>query len=87
MNREIDDAEYMECLPYLYRKNYTRWKERMLRQIGDIVHALETTPLEQVMETYSLTPRDVALLVRLNYVTAEEAHVFGMDAVERTVPS
>lgn len=87
MNRQIEDKEYLECLPSLYRNQYYRWRERMLAQVDEIICALETNSVGVVMEMYSLTPRDIALLVRLNYVSPEDAKRFNLYKIESRVPS
>lgn len=83
---QIRDSEYIECLPRPYRANYFRWRERMLGRIDAIVEALEQAPIEQVMELFSLSSRDIALLVRLNYLTGDEAARYGLERIERSVP-
>lgn len=78
--RKIDDADYIECLPtQVYKQHYMRWKERILPQMGALVAALRVKPLEDVMGDFSLTPRDVTLLVQLKYLTAEEVEEFGLE--------
>lgn len=86
MERKIEDTEYMECLTTLYRRNYLRWRDKMLSQIEDIVCDFEVMTVDQVMEKYALTPRDVALLVRLHYFTPEEAQRFDLERIEQAVP-
>ena len=58
----------------------------MLGRIDAIVEALEQAPIEQVMELFSLSARDIALLVRLNYLTVDEAARYGLERIERSVP-
>lgn len=86
MQRRIDDVDYMECLPSLYRKSYITWKARMLTQVDAIAQDLNGMQPEEVMTKYNLTPRDVALLVRLQYLTAEEVEKYGLRRIEGTVP-
>lgn len=83
---QIRDADYIECLPRPYRANYFKWRERMLGRIEAIVEALNVAPIEEVMSHFGLSARDVALLVRLNYLTEEEAAQYGLERIERSVP-
>jgi len=79
MVRQIDDKDYMECLPSpLYLAHYELWRKRMLPRVDDIAKALRTKPLEEVMIEFTLTPRDVALLVQLRYLTGEEVEEFNL---------
>lgn len=84
--RTFDDTNYLERLPSYYRRAHERWKEHISSIIDDVMSALESSTLQEVMSTYNLTPRDIAMLVRLNVVTDEEAERFGMNAVEAVVP-
>ena len=87
MERKIDDKDYIECLKTsVYRTHYRLWRERMLTKIEDIVAALETASPEEVMYSYSLSPRDMALLVRLGYFTKDEVERFDLRRIECTVP-
>lgn len=83
---QIRDVDYIECLPRPYRANYFKWRERMLGRIEAIVEALNVAPIEEVMVHFGLSARDVALLVRLNYLTEEEAAQYGLERIERSVP-
>ena len=85
MTREVVDKEYIECLPVLYRKHYALWRERMLANIDTISQALEGNSIEAVMEHFRLSPRDVALLVRLHYFTEDEVERFGLRRIEESV--
>ena len=83
----IDDKDYLDCQPRLYRMKHVKWKELMLSVIDNVVEDLEKgSPIEEVMERWELTARDVALLVRLKFVTEEEAARFDMNRIEATVP-
>ncbi len=79
MERQIDDQDYMECLPSpLYLAHYELWRKRMLPRVDDIAKSLRDKPLEDVMVQFTLTPRDVALLVQLKYLTSEEVEEFNL---------
>lgn len=88
MNREahVQDADYIECLPRPYRANYTRWRQRMLSNIDAVAVALQGQDIETVMVQYSLTRRDIALLVRLHYFTDDEVCRYNLSEIERSVP-
>lgn len=84
----VDDEDYLATLPPgLYRNRYFLWKEKMLGQIDSIKQDLVTDSLESVMTKYNLTPRDIALLVRLNYISEEDSKLFGLDVIEKSVPA
>ena len=88
MNREIKDKDYIEFLgTELYQNRYFRWKKRMLPMVDAIVEELPKDSLENVMKKFDLTPRDVALLVRLNYVSEEVAVKYGLKAIEEIIPA
>ena len=88
MGRVIDDKDYIECLPdYVHRVAYNKWRARMELAIEDIVKALEKDKVENVMITQHLSPRDIALLVRLCFFTEEEVEKFDLLRIERTVPA
>ena len=82
----IKDADYIACLPRPYRTSYTKWRTRMLNSIDAIAEAIAHMPVEDVMQKFNLSPRDIALLVRLNYFTAEEVVEYGLERIERSVP-
>lgn len=87
MPRHVDDADYLNFLPTpLHRNRYLRWKEEMLQSIDSILADLEKSSVMEVMTTRSLTPKDIALLVRLHYVTDEEADTYNLRSVEAMVP-
>lgn len=85
MNRQIDDSAYIETLPTLYRRHHELWKKRMFKVIDAVAVELETNPPEVVMEKFSLSKRDVALLVRLGFFTEEEAERFDLNRIEAQV--
>ena len=87
MLRNIDDKDYIECLPSdLYRHNYANWRQRMLDNIEIIVQQLSEKPVEAVMEEMNLTTRDIALLVRLKFFTEEEVEKFDLRRIEKLIP-
>lgn len=87
MNRMIDDQDYIEYLPSaLYVKRYLRWREAMIQDIEDISTDLQTSTIDEVMERRSLSPKDIALLVRLKYFTAEEVAAYDLLRIEKMVP-
>lgn len=83
----IQDSNYREYLPKLYRKHYDLWKARMLKSVDKIAESLASKSPEEVMEEYSLSPRDIALLVRLNYFTPEETEKYNLRRIEEKVPT
>ena len=85
MERVIKDKDYIECLPVLYRKHYSLWRGRMLKIIDEVAATLEHKTPEEVMEQFSLTKRDIAILVRLEYFTPDETERFGLRRIEETV--
>ena len=86
MARSIDDKDYISYLPTrLHVKRYLRWKEQMLLDIDNIVADLKESSIDVVMEKRNLTPKDVALLVRLQFVTDEEVETFGLARIEKMV--
>lgn len=89
MDRVINDAAYLNTLTStLYRNRYIRWKSEVLSKIDSIMESLEKgVALSDVMSEYNLTNRDVALLVRLNYISSEEAESYGLDCIEKSVPN
>lgn len=88
MQRQIDDQDYLNFLPTdMHRRRYQRWKEEMLANIDDIIAEVEKEGLQAVMERRYLSPKDIALLVRLNFVSEEQAERFGMKAIEETAPA
>lgn len=87
MSRNVDDQAYLNFLPTpLHRNRYLRWKGAMLQQLDVILADLERSNISDVMSNRGLTPKDVALLVRLHYVTDEEADKYGLREVEAMVP-
>ena len=87
MQRNIDDSDYIAFLPGdMFRRRYFRWRERMLRDVEGIVADLKKHPVEEVMEMRNLTPRDIALLVRLKYLTPEEVEEFDLRKIEQALP-
>lgn len=87
MDREanIKDTDYIECLPRMYRKSYSLWRNRMLEKIDAVSSALETSTVEAVMQQFELSARDIALLVRLCYFTPEEVERFSLRRIESQV--
>lgn len=88
MHREenIQDTDYIATLPRLYRITYAKWRERMLRDIEEIVESFRTCGVEQTMARFTLNFRDVALLVRLGYLTPQETEEFNLSPIEQSVP-
>lgn len=86
MERNIQDKAYLECLPVLYRKHHELWKARMLRIVDDVEAAFENgiTP-EAAMERFSITKRDLALMVRLNFFSPEQAKRYDLQRIEEAV--
>lgn len=84
--RNVDDENYLARLPQYYWKAHERWKDRILSIIEDFMRDLETSSLSDVMSKYKLSQRDIALLVRLNIVSEDEAERFGMNAIEAVMP-
>lgn len=86
--RNVDDRSYMEFLPtQMHQRRYLVWKEQMLGKIDYFVSELRQKEVKTVMEEQGLTPRDVALLVRLKYFTDDEIEIFGLREIEETVPA
>ena len=84
--RVPDDQDYINFLGMdIYIRRYLRWKERMMPQIESIVHDLETMTPEELMKSRDMTPFDIALLVRLKYLTAEEVEKFDLRRIEQMV--
>ena len=86
MVRNIQDQDYIECLVPMYRRTYLSWKQRMVGRIDRIAADFNHATPEEVMAAHHLSPRDVALMVRLNYLTAEEAERFGLQRIVDAVP-
>ena len=87
MQRNIDDKDYIAFLPgEMFRGRYYRWRERMLKNIANIVADFERYPVDEVMDRQRLTFRDIALLVRLNYLTPEEVERFDLRKIEQALP-
>lgn len=84
--REIDDKDYVECLNGYYKAFYERWKTRMTKEVDDIVFDLSRMSLEDVKAKRRLTNRDIALLVRLKYFTAEEVECYDLEKINQSVP-
>ena len=85
--RSVDDSSYMNFLPSdLYRNRYLRWKSVMLSNIDAIVASFSTEGVEATIQKFGLTPKDVALLVRLKYFDAEEIEQYGLRKIECGVP-
>lgn len=82
----IHDSDYIDTLPRLYKRTYSSWKERMLKQVDSIADSMRMHGVEATMTMFSLSPRDVALLVRLGYFTEQETEEFGLAAIEQSVP-
>lgn len=84
--RSVDDKDYISFLPTRLQVNrYLRWKEQMLLDIDNIIAELDSLSIDDVMEQRNLTPKDVALLVRLRYVTAEEVERYDLGRIEKMV--
>ena len=81
----IQDKDYESCLGTLYRTNYNIWKRSTLEFIDDFVQALSTDSRDNVIASYSLSPRDIALMVKLHYVTPEEAELYNLIEISDTV--
>ena len=87
MPRVIQDEDYMNFLPTkLQQRRYLRWKEKMLNNIDGIIAALESNTIDDVMQEWDLVPKDVALIVRLGFVTDEQANRFDLRRIEERVP-
>lgn len=87
MLRQIHDEDYLNFLPTtLHKKRYSHWREQMLANIENIVATFHAQPRDEAIATCNLTPRDVALLVRLGYFTPEEAEAFNLYEIEKKVP-
>lgn len=85
--RSPDDASYIEYLPSkLYRNRYLRWKDLMLQNIDAIVAGFTKEGVEATMKKYSLTQKDIALLVRLRFLTDDEITRFALQGIECGVP-
>ena len=84
--RSIEDENYLARLPQYYWKAHERWKDRILSVIDDFMLDLETVSLPDAMSKYKLSQRDIALLVRLNVVSDDEAARYGMNAIEAVMP-
>ena len=87
VERNIQDAAYLECLPVLYRRHHELWKARMLRVVDAVEEAFEggATP-EAVMGQFPVSKRDLALMVRLNFFTPEQAKRYDLQRIEEAVP-
>lgn len=84
---DIQDQDYLDFIgDHVYRFRYFRWKDRMLSMLDDILAALERSTPEEVIEELKLTPRDLAMLVRLNYITKEDAKRLDLIRIERSIP-
>ncbi len=80
--RNIEDKDYLECLPSdIYRRNYGRWKKRMLDRIETIVETFRVKGVDKAIQELDMTPRDVMLLTKLGYLTPEEIEEFGLTNV------
>lgn len=88
MAYQINDEVYMETLPSaMYRTRYLRWKNDMLCKLDDMLNDLHTNGVDHMINTFGLTKKDIALLVRLNFIPGETAETYGLYDIERTVPS
>lgn len=86
--RNVDDMAYMECLPSeIYRRQYLRWKSKMLPQVEEVVTSIRDKGLKGAMSEQELTPRDIMLLVKLHYLTEDEikefelSHILNMEMI------
>lgn len=88
MNTQINDEGYIHTLPSpLYQSRYMQWKSDMLNKLDDMLIDLETNGADHMVKTFSLTRKDIALLVRLNYIPEHLSERHGLYAIERTVPT
>lgn len=86
--REIDDTAYLNLQSSsLYRNRYLAWKARMLPEIDNIILDFEKNGVDTTMSERNLTPRDIALLVRLKYFTEDEVEKFALQTIEQSVPT
>ena len=86
MARSVDDKDYIKFLPtQLHIKRYLRWKEQMLLDIDGIVEELESFSIDDVMVKRNLTPKDIALLVRLHFVSDDEVDKYDLGRIESMV--
>lgn len=73
MERNIEDSGYLNYLgTNIRRKQYQVWKDKMLAQIDDVAKSFREVGLNETMEKFRLSVRDVVLLKRLNYFNEDE---------------
>lgn len=85
--RTVDDLAYMSYLPSdMYRNRYMRWKNVMLGNIEAIVASFSADGVDATMQKFSLTPKDIALLVRLKYLSDDEVEQYSLRTIECGVP-
>lgn len=88
MLREVDDMAYLQYLRSdMYRNRYLRWKDEMLEDLDAIIEDLDKYSVDEVMDKRGLTPKDIALLVRLRYLTDDEVARYDLRRIEQTVPA
>lgn len=84
---DIKDEDYLNFLTGdFYRSRYYKWKERMLSILDSLLRDLEVMTPEDAIEKYRLLPKDIALLVRLNYVSPEDAERLDLVRIEKSLP-
>lgn len=77
--RQIDDKDYIECLPSgVYVKNYLRFKNRIEPHLEEFVKEMRSQGVKVAMDKFSLTKRELGLMVRLGYLLEDEIEEFSL---------